>query len=52
MSLSCVQPPLNVKLGIFTSLVKICKAQKLVYQLGGLYGSLKGNKQNLYNLNL
>ena len=29
MSLSCGQPPLNVKLGIFTSLVKICKAQKM-----------------------
>ena len=28
MSLSCGQPPLKVKLGIFTSLVKICKAQK------------------------
>ena len=24
----------------------------IVHQLGGLYGSLKGNKQNLYNLNL
>ena len=24
----------------------------IVHQLGGLYGSLKGNKQNMYNLNL
>ena len=24
----------------------------LVHQIGGLYGSLKGNKQNMYNLNL
>ena len=23
----------------------------IVHQLGGLYGSLKGNKQNMYNLN-
>ena len=26
--------------------------KKIVHQLGGLYGSLKGNKQNMYNLNL
>ena len=24
----------------------------IAFQLGGLYGSLKGNKQNMYNLNL
>ena len=28
------------------------RLQIIVHQLGGLYGSLEGNKQNMYNLNL
>ena len=27
-------------------------AEAILHQLGGLYGSLKGNKQDMYNLNL
>ena len=33
-------------------LLALSNIHLIVHQLGGLYGSLKGNKQNMYNLNL